>query len=112
MTGTALAATVIGLSCRMTSGQQDNRKGYLPFRGLACANAEAATDFESLPNLLSVRIFEAFDATFGEVCFRFLTISITSSALVRHATDQCVLMSVRAARSEIMGTLKFISPIP
>jgi hypothetical protein len=35
VTGTALAATVIGLSCRMTSGQQDSREGYLSLRGLA-----------------------------------------------------------------------------
>jgi hypothetical protein len=48
---------------------------------LACANAEAATDLESLPNRLSVRIFEAFDATLGEVCFLFLAMSITSSTL-------------------------------
>ena len=35
VTGTALTATAVGLSCRMTSGQQDSREGYLPLRGLA-----------------------------------------------------------------------------
>ena len=35
MAGTALTATAVGLSCRMTSGQQDSREGYLPLRGLA-----------------------------------------------------------------------------
>ncbi len=63
-----------------------NRLRLLHPQTQRAANAEAATDLESLPNLPSVRIFEAFDATLGDVCFLFLAISITSSTLASDMT--------------------------
>ena len=55
----------------MTAGQQDSRVDYLPLRGLACANAEAATDLVLAEVRPSRSSADAFLATGRDVCFVF-----------------------------------------
>lgn len=44
------------------------------FLGLAWARSEAATDFSVLVDVLLLKTFEAFEATFEEVCLGFVAI--------------------------------------
>ena len=115
MTGTALTATAVGLSCRMTSGQQDSREGYLPLRGLAWASAEAATDFVLAEVRPSRSSADAFLATGRDVCFVFrVSMSLFTSCLssLRHGYAFVKMNATRVKRPcKIEGTRVRCSPL-